>query len=324
MRRNMRKKMRKKMRKHALAISALVVSLTLLLAGCTYIQEQAPKEREPTFTPFTLSSPSPPASTSRTATPTPSLAPSPTPAASVNVTLLQKCVDEGQCVPGTRELYCENGVVVKNCGKCGCPEGTQCCRTSVKYGYYCAAPSLCIENWTGVGPGGTLEVVTPTPTPSPSPGARPCKTAVELNATTPNTSTMLSIIGVEYKKIFNKTVSWTQADANTFVFVDSSGDYNAETWFYVGRYAGWQPLDVLKEITNDSRPIAESLKCWREIAVNNENSPQQDPHYYWFKMPCFNWTYLIDARITERVDSGKWAQNYSKRFAQNLTNVCLE
>jgi len=129
---------------------------------------------------------------------------------------------------------------------------------------------------------------------------------------------MLTLVASAYKTIFNKTISWTQADAQTFVLIDSSGNHQTELWFYAQRYHGWQPLDVLKEITNTT------TKCWRKIAVNNENSPQQDPHYYWFKIPCFNWTYLIDARITERVDSGKWAENYSKRFAQNLMAYCLE
>ena len=129
---------------------------------------------------------------------------------------------------------------------------------------------------------------------------------------------MLSVIASAYKKVFNKTISWTQADAQTFVFTDIGGNYQTDLWFYQSRYRGWQQLDVLKEITNAS------MKCWREIAVDNENSPQQDTHYYWFRMPCFNWTYLIDARITERVDGGKWAQNYSKRFAQNLMPACPE
>jgi hypothetical protein len=176
-----------------------------------------------------------------------------------------------------------------------------------------------------MGTGGKLEVVTPTPTPSPSPGPSHCETAFELNRMTPALSQMLSLVGGVYKSVFNKTVSWTQADADTFVYVDSGLGYHTELWFYDGRYHGWQPLDVLKEITNDSRPVSESLKCWRELAVNSENSPRQDPHYYWFKMPCFNWTYVVDARITERVYSEVgWAQNYSKRFAQNLTNFCLE
>jgi hypothetical protein len=300
---------------------ALLFAVTLMaavvLTGCTALERLGQGEQTPTFVPFILPTPSASASVAA-----PSLSPEVSPTAA-GATKVPECSEEGECL-SVKPKYCENGFIVNNCGKCGCPEGTQCCRTTTEYGYYCAVSSLCIENWTGMGTGGKLEVVTPTPTPSPSPGPSHCETAFELNRTTPALSQMLSLVGGVYKSVFNKTVSWTQADADTFVYVDSGLGYQTELWFYDGRYHGWQPLDVLKEITNDSRPVKESLKCWRELAVNSENSPRQDPHYYWFKMPCFNWTYVVDARITERVESGAWAWNYSKRFAQNLTNVCLE
>lgn len=300
-----------------IALSVLVLLLLALAAlGSGCLGEEAKPSPSPSPPPVAAASVSPtplpspiptPTLSPLLASPTPSPSPSPSLQQSANAT--PQCTQERQCL-SEKPKYCENGVVVNNCGKCGCPSGLVCGRAGPGLGFSCIPPSISIENWTSVGPGGNLTEILPTPSPTPT--VLPWCDLPSANAS--NKTVFVNNVASAYATVFARNTSFTEFEANAFVSLEQWGYYKTEIYLYAGKYRGWSPFEesYLSEINSSA--------CRKKIFVNKD-SPSTNPNHYNFKMHCFNWTYLVDAQVTEYVfntPQGKTAES----FAVKLLDYC--
>jgi len=261
------------------------------------------------------------------------------------------CPYSGRCL-SIAPAYCDRGVIVEYCIKCGCQAGTRCARSSNLESFRCLPNYITAENYseklynaTPQAPQPTCRPVnqTCTPTISPKPcctkgydcywnasgvvyTCQPTPTPTVTVAPVPsvyNISEMLKKYGEAYNATFtnstynvkfNSTVQWNEVEAGViYNFVNVIGLYDAELWLSKGRYRGFYPDEVTVEI--------EAMKNhWKQTITLWETNSKEPNYLYLFRMGCFNWTYQVEAKIVERVNIN--ATFLGREFAKRVADVC--
>jgi hypothetical protein len=258
----------------------------------------------------------------------PSLAPSPSPIeGGWPSPPAGECASDG-CL-SEKPFYCASGKKISNCPKCGCPSGTVCGKGSPAAACECIPSALSLENCSLTGLGGNVTAVSPSPKPSASPTPPPCNAShyagvYGLNASNSSNnsvsvlrasdSAFLANLSAAYSLVFNENVSWTHPEAYLWTFKGEGGGALNELFVYKGYYRGWQPSDVV------TRVVGATSKCFKEAAVFNPPA-SSPPWVYEFKVNCWNWAFLVEAKIKD-FQPGSFTSNRGSALASRFVDVC--
>jgi hypothetical protein len=121
-------------------------------------------------------------------------------------------------------------------------------------------------------------------------------------------------LSAAYALVFNKTPSWARPNNYTWVLRDDSSGANSEIFVYKGYYAGWLQTDVVKRV------LANASKCYKDAAVFAP-AVYSTPWTFNFKMNCWNWRFLIDAKISDFA-RGSSSNNRGASLASRFADVC--